>query len=232
MKFFDDPSAPAPPPPPPRRPEWYGPPEGWLGGYVPVRIILARTPDVVVSLGPLEAFPDGVSFELRTTTRQISDGHDPLERSSGGLRLGVALADGSKWQGGQAARFPSRPATGPILVPGGGGGSDHNYTQNFWLWPLPPPGPVTFALTWPGAGIDEVTTQIDAALLRTAATQAQKLWDPLTPEEEQAAITARFAARARHRPPGSSFGTMTAVRVDDDNEEDETRPKRDPDDEV
>lgn len=195
MGSFD---APAPPPsrPPlqPPRPEWMAAPEGWLGGFVPLRPVLARTEEVVVTLEQFEAFPTGVQFELTVVTRRPRGGISAAlrDRSGGGIRLSVAFPDGSKWQGvaGLVPPWPSpfENPPPPVLWMPGGGGSDTEYTRQAWLWPLPPAGPVTFALAWPEQKIDEATVQIDGALFRAGAAEAQQLWPPLTPEERAAAM--------------------------------------------
>jgi hypothetical protein len=45
-----------------------------------------------------------------------------------------------------------------------------------WLWPLPPPGPLTFVFTWAERGVAETQTHIDARELRDAVGQAEQLW--------------------------------------------------------
>ena len=195
MGFFD-----APPPPPrprprplpqPPQPEWMAAPEGWLGGFVPVRPVLARTEEVVVTLEQFEAFPTGVQFELTVVTRRpfvaVSAARWGIRGE--GIRLGVAFPDGSKWQGlSHPWPSPFENPPPPVLWMGGGGGGDTEYTQQVWLWPLPPAGPVTFALAWPEQKIDEATVQVDGALFRAGAAEAQQLWPPLTPEERAAAM--------------------------------------------
>lgn len=206
MGFFDAPAPPPPRPlPQPAQPEWMAAPEGWLGGFVPVRPVLARTEEVVVTLEQFEAFPTGVRFELTVVTRRPSGGFSAAfsGRRGGGIRLGVAFPDGSKWQG-LSHPWPSlfeSPPPPPVLWMGGGGGGDTEYTQQVWLWPLPPAGPVTFALAWPEQKIDEATVQVDGGLFRAGAAEAQQLWSPLTPEERVAAM---------ERGLGSSHGLLFA----------------------
>jgi hypothetical protein len=188
------------------------PPPGWLGGLVPARIVLARGPELLITLGSMHAYPTGVELELQLVTRQPR----PDLRFFGdedSMRLGVAFADGRKWQGSSPGHWRESPP-GPVLMFRGGSGSEYQRTQNLWLWPLPPPGPVTFALAWPGQGIAEATGEIDGQLLRAAATEAEKLWEPLSPEEQEAAMRAhrqRMLASA-----GGSYGTMVGYRVGPD----------------
>lgn len=207
MGFFDAPRPPPPQPPQPPRPEWMGPPEGWIGGFVPMRAVLARTGEVAVILGAMEAFPTGVRLELLVLSRQPSHASRYLMDEQQGVRFGVAFPDGSKWQGG---RPWSRTPAPPMLMSQGGGGGDHEWQQQYWLWPLPPPGPVTFAVAWPEQGIPEATTQIDGAVFRAAAAEAIQLWQPLTPEEQAAAIRERLGS------PGGRSGMMVAYAVSDD----------------
>ena len=182
-----------------------GPPQGWLGGFVPTRPVLARTGEVAVLLDALQAFPTGVSFQLLVLSRQLGEVDRPLFHSDSDLRFGVAFPDGSKWQGLARGFSPSKAPPGPSVMFLGGGGSDHEYQQHLWLWPLPPAGPVTFALTWPAMSIVEATVQIDGAVFQAAAAEAQQLWQPLSPEEEAAAIRERF-----DRASGGRFGLMVA----------------------
>jgi hypothetical protein len=44
--------------------------------------------------------------------------------------------------------------------------------------PLPPQGPVNVVLAWPGFGIQESRTALDAAAIIEAATRSQLLWPP------------------------------------------------------
>jgi len=170
-----------------------GAPEGWLGGFVPVRAVLARTAEIAITLGPMEAFPTGVSLELQITRRRPDRDHGwDLD---GGMQFGVAYADGSKWQGfGQSCPLPGEgPPQAPMMWGAGGGGTSRHFAHRYWLWPLPPPGPVTFALSWRQEGVEETTVQIEGAVFRAAAEEAKRLWEPLTEEEEEAAM------RASHR---------------------------------
>jgi len=111
----------------------------------------------------------------------------PRHRRGGTLppdlfRFGVQVSDGAKATNlGGPAVFDGAPA-GPVLMQGGGGGGGHSWHSDFWLWPLPPPGPLAFVCEWPSEGIELTRTEIDAALLPEAAAQAETLWEP--PEDD------------------------------------------------
>lgn len=90
----------------------------------------------------------------------------------GGLRLGVELADGSR---AFAEGGPDESGDGPTLVTRGGHGGGLSYEFGYWLWPLPPAGPLRFACTWPDEGIEETIGELDAPI-RDAAARAVELW--------------------------------------------------------
>ena len=174
MSFFEQPPPPAPEEPPQRQPEWSAPPENFVGATVPFDLVLANTGDVAVTVGGMTAYPTGVAFEVRVLRREPGSEdvffrmHHP---GPGGLRLGVELADGSR---AIADRGAGEPGRGPTLTARGGGGG-LSYQLGFWLWPLPPAGPLRFACTWPDEGIDETTAELDAPI-REAAARAVELW--------------------------------------------------------
>jgi hypothetical protein len=58
-----------------------------------------------------------------------------------------------------------------------------------WLWPLPPPGRMTFAFAWAEQGVRETTVDVDAAPLAEAAARTRTLWSddrPAAPEPPSA----------------------------------------------
>ena len=46
----------------------------------------------------------------------------------------------------------------------------------YWLWPLPPPGPLRISCEWPLVDIAMTTVEIDANNLLGAASRARSLW--------------------------------------------------------
>jgi hypothetical protein len=76
---------------------------------------------------------------------------------------------------------PQAPA-GPVLSLGGGGGGDGNWRQSIWIWPLPPPGRLTFVCQWPEANIELTSNDIGAQLILDAATRAQVIFSDALPE--------------------------------------------------
>jgi hypothetical protein len=175
MSFFDEVPARGPEMDATRQPEWAGPPENVVGATVPVDLVLANTGRLAVTLGGMTAYPTGVGFEVRILRRDAVP-EDALWRmhhpGPGGFRLGVELADGGRAvsNGG-----PPEPGRGPTLTARGGSGGGLTQEQTFWLWPLPPPGPLRFACAWPDEGVDETIAEVDVPI-RDAAARAVELW--------------------------------------------------------
>ncbi|MGO8906438.1 MAG: hypothetical protein ACLQMH_12565 [Solirubrobacteraceae bacterium] len=59
---------------------------------------------------------------------------------------------------------------------GGGGGDGRNWKQTIWIWPLPPPGRLTFVCQSPAAGIELTRREVEAQLVLEAATRAQVIF--------------------------------------------------------
>ena len=172
-------------------PAWIGPPDNVLPGIAPVQLLVARTDETVVAVGGVQGYPAGFSFTLSLRLRNLSvreewrspypfDGVD-LEgdpHADDVLRFGLQFADGRKATtldrppGDPEGREPERP----VLRPHGGGGGGAAWDMEYWMWPLPPPGPLAFVCEWPGRGIAESRAEIDAAWILEAADRAVTLW--------------------------------------------------------
>lgn len=98
-----------------------------------------------------------------------------------GFLFGVEFPDG-RW-----ATSTGSASDGVVLSSGGGGGGDRAVNQNWWLHPLPPPGPLTLVLRCSALGIDETQVTVDGSPIRSAAAQVVEFWPwtPPTPPEEQ-----------------------------------------------
>lgn len=165
MSFFEPPE-PFHPPEAHEQPVWLGPADNILGAAVPLRLVLARTDDVALALTEAAAYPNGVELNLALRIRNFSNEarralmhggpfhrhHLAGEDDDGGippeiLRLGVQFADGRK-----ATTLDTHPwqseaePDGPVLIQRGGGGGERSWDMRFWLWPLPPAGPLTFVV--------------------------------------------------------------------------------------
>ena len=176
---------------------WFGPPEDELPVCVPLALVVARSESAVVALSHASAYSTGVGIELvvqsrglpeRDAQRLFHEQHMPPTQSDPApayLRLGVELADGSRASNLSGRHHhwhdPEHPPEGPVLTQhGGGGGSAGNgrvtMRPGFWIWPLPPAGPVRLSCEWPLLEIPLTTVELDGAELRAASQRAVKLW--------------------------------------------------------
>jgi hypothetical protein len=194
MGFFDD--LPPPPPPPPPEPEYRPPPwskpEAALAGVVDRELLLAHTEDTAVAVIGLLAYPNGFQFTVAAVLREEDRrqrfidpmGHHLEWQPDEGppatfLRVGVRFADGTTVTN-LGRRWPPFPhddePDGPLLIQQGGGGGGRRYDQEYWVWPLPPPGPLTFVCAWPAREVPESRAELDAGLVLAAARRAVRLW--------------------------------------------------------
>jgi hypothetical protein len=170
-------------------------PDNELPGGAAIDTLLGRTEDAAVGITQLEAFSTGFRFTIAVRVRRLPpglahgglfmliSGHGrtgvdvPLENR---LLLGVEYANGDRASNLEDMRLPGQETEDDerrlILSHHGGGGGDLTVDQSYWVSPLPPEGPVTFVLSWPGFGMPESRTEIDSAPIRAAAAQSVQLW--------------------------------------------------------
>jgi hypothetical protein len=55
-------------------------------------------------------------------------------------------------------------------------GGERVWDQSYWVWPLPPDGPLTFVVEWPAHGVPLTQARVEAAMIRRAAAQDERLW--------------------------------------------------------
>ena len=167
-----------------------------IPGSVLAEVVLIRTEQVAVALGSVRAYPNGFEFTLHTRWRREDDAGpgvgDPLEWHGHRrgtqvpedvLRLGVMYADDRRASATGGHPWPQDDADAGrlVLLQNGGGGSDRRWDGDFWVYPLPPEGPVTFVASWLRHGVAETRVELDGAAIREAARRAVILW----PEEPE-----------------------------------------------
>jgi hypothetical protein len=160
-----------------------------LGTAIPVNHLLAKTDDVAVVVGTLNAYPNG--FVLRVTFRlrppapldAMHGGHLAAMRTPAlGPRFGLEFSDGRRVgdqpSGGlfDVEKDDNGIPTAPVLIPQGGGGSSGHWDQDFWVWPLPSAGPLVVHFAWADQDIDESSFVLDGAEIRAAGENATELW--------------------------------------------------------
>jgi hypothetical protein len=165
--------------------------------------VLARSALAAVCITRVSAYATGFAFDLLTLSdADASEDLDPHmvgllhRRGQHGaretqLRLGVQFSDGAKATNvraapGFAGRDEKPPA--PVLHPQGGGGAPGDWRLGYWVWPLPPSGPLAFVCEWPAAAIPLTRHEIEAQLVLDASARAQEIFAPGTPSRPGASI--------------------------------------------
>jgi len=165
-------------------PAWpWSPPLNRIAVPVAWQLILLRTEDTAVAVTNVSAAPEGVLLSLVTRVRPVEgDPEGSLDGSPTGLRFGVRLPDGSNAfsdkPAGDVQRLPPPPGHHLSSLGGSAGGTFAQ--QDYWLWPLPGPGTLTFACDWSGRGAPQTVVEMDTTPLLEAAARSEELW-PLTP---------------------------------------------------
>jgi hypothetical protein len=164
-----------------------GPPYGVLPGAVALEVVVAQNNQAAVYIGRCAAYPTGLDLELHVlASASAGDDLDPslngIYHRPGGkstyeemLRFGVSFADGRRASNLGGFTPPGEEPEGPVLLGMGGGGGGGRWHQGFWMWPLPPAGPLSFVCEWPAAGIALTRVEVDSQPIRDAADRSRKL---------------------------------------------------------
>jgi hypothetical protein len=158
-------------------------PPPMIGGYVTGPVVITRSGSLVIAARQVLAFPAGVEVEAEAHARASRAGTAPVPAELPGhppLKFGVRFADGR--EAAQDDETGLRSGRGPMLVVTGAqissGGSDdpEDVRLTLWIWPLPPPGPVTVTCSWPSRGLRDARLVLDGDAIQAAARRAQPFW--------------------------------------------------------
>lgn len=194
-----------------RRQPWFGPPENELGVPVPLRLVLARTEAVAVAIIGAVAYSTGFTVRLVISTHP-SLARKPGERpffmrpvggGEGQLRFGVAFPDGRKATNEGPRRPPGDEPPAITLTQQGGSGGGLTWDGSWWIYPIPPAGPLTFALEWPARDVPEQTHEIDGSPVAEAAQRAEQLWEDARPFGNVGGFTSSTMQAVRRSPPAN-----------------------------
>jgi hypothetical protein len=181
----------------PPRPSWSGPPDDEVGVAVAARTVVASQPRLFIAVTDCVAYSNGFTFGLAVRSKdeippqmmgfgpyreagdeqgiqitiRFSDGRDSL---GGGLGANRAVLDYYReWSEG---KDPPEPA-GPIIGQQGGGGGDRHYDFRYFVWPLPPDGPVILTCKWPARGLQTAGKELNGTAIRAAGLKSHGVWD-------------------------------------------------------
>lgn len=160
-----------------------GPPSDEVGVLALSSFLLARTAEVVVAVRGITAYSDGlhlavvVLFSDEARSEDLAYSLQEYSRSPGRFRFGVAFSDGRSATSGQREAPDVQVGDGPQLTLLGAAHQRLMWNGEYWLWPLPPPGPLVVGCRWGDRGIPETLVQLDPAPLHAAAATSHSVWE-------------------------------------------------------
>jgi hypothetical protein len=162
-----------------------GPPLDEVGVLALSSFVLARTDDVAVAVRSITAHSDGlrlsvlVLFADEQRAEDLDWAMQDYSRSPGRFRLGCAFSDGRRATTGRSdspdVEVPGTASAHLLLL--SSRATPLTWSGDYWLWPLPPEGPLVLGCRWPDRRIPETLGQLDAGPLRTAAATARPVWE-------------------------------------------------------
>ena len=66
---------------------------------------------------------------------------------------------------------------GPVIGSMSGGGGGKHWDFNFFVWPLPPDGPVMVTCRWPARGLQTAGKELNGTAIRAAGLKSKSVWD-------------------------------------------------------
>ncbi|MEP6560990.1 MAG: hypothetical protein ABJD68_07925 [Nakamurella sp.] len=187
-------------------PGWSGPPWHYRPGIAGFSQLIGFSESTAVLFEGARSYPGGAVLRLAVRVRETArearrqlfaqlefvHGRGMLHMGlqPGGLRWGLAFADGSRvtslddspWDeappGDSMSWLPDRPVLLGVGRPEQG---FDTWSRDLWLCPLPPGGPIRAVCLWPDRGIEETSSTFDAAVLLSAAELATPMWPAVNP---------------------------------------------------
>ena len=164
-----------------RVPRPWDPPETEFPAIVPISTLqFDRSEQTAIAITGMSAYSNGFEIFVTRLIRPDAPGfdQDPVPGAPGGrlaewqsFQISLQLSDGRMVTSGRP-HGDAKPA-GPILRSRGGGGTSHYTLMRWWVWPLPPNGPLEFICQ---LGTGETRVGIDAQLILDAAQRNIRVW--------------------------------------------------------
>jgi hypothetical protein len=185
-------------------PAWAGAPDNVMPGAVPTEALLAASAKAVVWISILWAYPTGFQFGLSLRIRE-PQAHGNW--ASGPLFAGELYPETGalEWRPGERFHFALSFADGrtvdnrPRIDHAPPSASDpapkrgielrsesirlspQTLDELYWVWPLPPSGPIRFLCEWAAMGVGPTLVEVDAGPLRDASARSVVLWPLVRP---------------------------------------------------
>ena len=166
-----------------------GPPQDEVGVLALSSFLLARTEEVVVAVRGITAYSDGlhlsvvVLFADEQRSEDLAYAMNDYSRSPGRFRFGCVYADGRSATSGtrDAPSVEARSGDLSVLMLLRSTSTGLLWSGEYWLHPLPPPGPLVLGCRWPDRGLPETLVEIDPAPLLAAAASSLPVWGDPSP---------------------------------------------------
>jgi hypothetical protein len=167
-------------------------PDDEVGVAVPAQEVLTANDEAMVAVTGCVAFTTGFHLNVGIRRRNLPPpvAHPMLhgEFPERTLEVGVRFADGTATTssiGSEALRVylqanaggadPPLPS-GPMISHGSGGGGGRRWDWEFFVWPLPPNGPLTVTCRWPEGNVPDGKVDLDGTAIRRAGESSRRLW--------------------------------------------------------
>ena len=180
------------------------PPVGEIPGSVGMDLLLGASGAVAVYISRLASYSDGLLFDMLVVDRAANLTRDQLlavgdpasveERlppqvaEGGGLELVVEYVDGrrisTRWSAHFSGSLEGLPLVGLTKLRAENGRRRYQYCRYEWyLFPLPASGDLTFVCDWPALGINRSRVTMSGSRIRAAAMRAHNAWDAVRREK-------------------------------------------------
>jgi hypothetical protein len=181
----------------PPRPKWVGPPDDEVGVAVAARMVVASQPRLFIAVTDCVAYSNGFALGLAVRSKDEIPPHmmgfGPYREhgDDAGIQVSIRFSDGRDSRGGgpgpnralmdyyrewSEGMDPPEPV-GPIIGQQGGGGGGQHWDFSYFIWPLPPDGPVTITCEWPARGLQTAGKDLNGTAIREAGLKSHSVWD-------------------------------------------------------
>ncbi len=181
----------------PPQPRWGGPPEDEVGVAVAARMVVASQPRLFIAVTDCVAYSNGFTLGLAVRSKDEIPPHmmgfGPYREAGddAGIQVSIQFSDGRDSLGGgpgpnravmdfyrewSEGKDPPEPV-GPIIGQQGGGGGGQRWDFHYFVWPLPPDGPVIITCEWPARGLQTAGKELNGTAIRAAGLKSHSVWD-------------------------------------------------------
>jgi hypothetical protein len=159
--------------------------------------MIASQPRLVIAVTDCVAYSNGFTLGIAVRSKdeiEPSAMGFPYSRErdeEAGIQIGLRFSDGRDshdsgtgpsrelmeyWREWSEGRDPPEPP-GPVIGQMGGGGGGKRWDFNYFIWPLPPDGPVTITCKWPARGLQTAGKELNGTAIRAAGLMSHSVWD-------------------------------------------------------